>query len=543
MTAMNDWDEEPAELAAESFETAKPVAIPRVPEFELTTDPESYILACCLLDDGASFDFAMEAGLAPHDFKDRRHQVIYAALKELESSQAPLALDTLVPQLNGRLEEAGGIQFLMDLSDPLKIGTTSRARFHIMAMEARARKAREIKRLKEQLQKVESEGFIGPAPTPRGVVRPITSYAYPAEDDPNTLLGNDDYLGRGGGFLFVSHAGAGKSSWIMDACMMWAIGKVWMGIKCNGALKSLIIQAEDSDRYIGKIFASFAHVNKLTADELSLLTKNCIIVRLKGVSGDRFFTELEKLVAEHTPDLVIINPVYLYADGDISRSEFAQPFLVGLDRVNKAEKFAYILIHHTGKPAKGKDGKRAELDDWESAYMGFGSSYFANWPRCTALLEPIPGQQGRYLIKLGKGGLNAGITKEIEQVAGTRLEPATRIAIKHSTERMPVNGKEKPVYYWEMDELQEKEPDQGKAGRPQKYTYTQIRESIPKTRAEAATQKVILKYATDLCGIKETALRELLNQEVGLGNINVIKAVSGFLYYSSSATEDWSASK
>ncbi len=314
------------------------------------------------------------------------------------------------------------------------------------------------------------EGVQSPAqPNP---VRAITSFAYPAEDDPNILLGADDYLGRGGGLLFVSHAGAGKSSWAMDACMMWALGRAWMGIKCHQPRKTLIIQAEDSDRYIGKIFASFAHVNKLTPADLELLAKNCVIIRLKGVSGPVFFTELKRLTTEHQPDLVVINPIYLYAEGDITRSEFAQPFLLGLDAVNKAEKFAYILIHHTGKPqAKGKDGKRAEVEDWESAYMGFGSSYLANWPRCSILLEPVSGHIGRFTLKLGKGGLNAGITKEVEQGAGFRLEPTTRIHIRHADEMMPVNGKEKRVYYWQVDDEPpcESPSEKSPAGRKRKY--------------------------------------------------------------------------
>lgn len=525
-------DEENFDSAPESFETAHPVAVPR-PAFELTSDPESYIISCCLLDEGKSFELAMEAGIRPQDFKDRRHQVIYGALKELENAEAPIALDTLVPQLNGRLESAGGIQYLLALTNWEAVGTTTRASYHINALAQAAAKAREIKRLKEQLQRVEERGVtVGPV-QPKAAVRPITSYAYPSEDDPNTLLGNDDYLGRGGGLLFVSHAGAGKSSWIMDACMMWAIGRAWMGIKCNGALKSLIIQAEDSDRYIGKIFASFAHVNQLTPDQLALLTKNCIIVRLKGVSGAAFERVLAELVAEHTPDLVIINPVYLYADGDISRSEFAQPFLVGLDRVNKEEKFAYILIHHTGKPAK-KDAKQKELDDWESAYMGFGSSYFANWPRCTALLEPTAGANGRFQIKLGKGGLNAGITRQVQQGAGTRQEPVTRIAIKHSTERMDVSGKSKPVYYWEMDsDAPEVAPTQSgpKSGRPQKYTFSQIADVFPAPNEPGRTFPVLLSYARSKIGIGETAMRNLVNDAVRDGQVRLSKVQGGYVHH------------
>lgn len=376
--------------------------------------------------------------------------------------------------------------------------------------------------------------FVEPAGLPAKVVgvkaRPITSYAYPQDDDPNMLLGSDDYLGRGGGLLFVSHAGAGKSSWAMDACMMWALGRAWMQIKSHLPRKVLIIQAEDSDRYIGKIFTSFAHVNGLTPEDIKLLEANCVIVRLKGVSGPAFFTALTALAAEHQPDLIVINPIYLYAEGDITRSEFAQPFLLGLDAVNRAEKWAYILIHHTGKPtAKGNNGKRAEVEDWESAYMGFGSSYLANWPRATILLEPVPGNPGHYQIKLGKGGFNAGVTKEVEQGVGVRYEPTTRIAIRHSTQRMPINGKDRPVYYWEMDDTPLPQ-DVGKAGRPPKYTFSQFTRVWVDNGNKPLTKGTAHRYASEILPIKETAFREMLAKAVEDGELVRTPTSAGYTY-------------
>jgi hypothetical protein len=360
------------------------------------------------------------------------------------------------------------------------------------------------------------------APKPVATARPITSYAYPSDDDPNMLLGSEDYLGRGGGLLFVSHAGAGKSSWAMDACMMWALGRAWMQINSHQPRKTLIVQAEDSDRYIGKIFASFAHVNKLTPADLELLAKNCVIVRLKGVSGAAFFAALTALVEQHQPDLVVINPIYLYAEGDITRSEYAQPFLLGLDAVNKAEKFAYILIHHTGKPqAKGNNGKRAEVEDWESAYMGFGSSYLANWPRATVLLEPVSGNPGHYQIKLGKGGFNAGVTKQVEQGAGFRTEPVTRIAVKHSTERMLVNGKERPVFYWEVDNdaPEQAESTKPKGGRPPKYSLDTFMRFIPVSKADALPAPQIWRNMAGASGIPSSSFSDLLLRGANAGEI------------------------
>lgn len=545
MTGLDLDDFEPA--APESFEMAKPVkanrAAPAQKQMPASEEAESYVIACCLLDEGASLDRASTA-LTPVSFYWPLHSTIFAALTNLRQQSKSIGLETLGVELAKEptlFKEIGGWGRLMQF----KADTTAHAgtmiaqvaelarRRHLIQSSARIQELAYAGTGAEELEALAAQDFRAPTSRLSPKPRPISSFAYPHEDDPNTILGSDDYLGRGGGLLFISHAGAGKSSWIMDACMMWALGQAWMGIKCGGVpRKSLIIQAEDSDRYIGKIFASFAHVNKLTPEQTDLLAKNCLIVRLKGVSGPAFFAELKSLAQKHQPDLVVINPIYLYAEGDITRSEFAQPFLVGLDEANKDEKFAYLLIHHTGKPAaKGKDGKRPELEDWESAYMGFGSSYLANWPRCTALLEPVAGHMGKYQIKLGKGGLNAGVTKEVPQGAGTRTEPSTRISIKHSTERMPVNGKDKPVYYWEIDTDAPKLAEANKGGKEKVFHFEMFTSFIPRAEAQAMSVAALYRYAQDKQDIGETTFKQLIRDAVRDGEIEQVKKGVGFAYY------------
>ncbi len=376
------------------------------------------------------------------------------------------------------------------------------------------------------------------APTEsRFIAHPIADFGYPDGDDPSVLIGADDYLGRGGGMLFVSHAGAGKSSFTYDMMMAYAIGRPWMGIRCNGPLKSLIIQAEDSDRYVGKIAASFDHAMSLTAEERVLLRKNCVTVRMKGISGPKFFEELRLLTTAHQPDLVVINPIYIYAEGDISRSEFAQPFLLGLDAVNRDEKFGYILVHHTGKPAaRNLKGDRPDLDDWETVYMGFGSSYLANWPRCSALLEPVPKTPGRYNLKLGKAGINAGVTRQVEQGVTMRHEPVTRIAIKHCTDRLLVNGVSRPVIFWQpdTDAPAATSSSQRNAGAPTKFSFADYITCVPATAAEALSHKDIFQRAQARGEekISDSSFRRMFKQAEDAGQITCIdKGRGGFRYH------------
>lgn len=445
----------------------------RVPPF--SEEAEKYLISCCLIDGKETIERCLAEGISSDSFYSPVTRILFEVSTDIHKRGQLVTLEILLEELRSKrlLEPAGGIPMILEVSSA--IPTTVHAGYFI-------EKVKELQTLRDFIRTgsnivEECYGFTGglrefseqietkwadllhkthdaglPAATP------ITEFNYPATDDPNVLLGADDYLGRGGGMLFVSHGGAGKSSFIMDSAITWGLGDPFVGIRSNGALRTLIIQAEDSARYTGKVIQSYIHKRKLNADQVEIIRKNVFVVRLRGVTGAAFFRVLAQLTAKIMPDLVIINPVYLYAEGDISRPEFAQPFLVGLDAVNRDERFGYILVHHTGKPTQRKNnGQRAELQDWETIYMGFGSSYFANWPRCSALLEPRGDEPGKFWLRLGKAGVNAGVVREVEAGVGVRYEPVTKIALRHSRDTMEVNGRDRPVIFWEPDEEAQKE--------------------------------------------------------------------------------------
>jgi len=511
-----------------------PISIGREPPHSI--DAEKSLLSCCFVAPAAMEQVSLS--ISAHSFFLPAHRTIFATMLDLVKKGKPVEVSIVadVLQTQGRLKQVGGVQYLLEVSNSAATtGQTGHFIDRVRSLEVRreilgAGMALAERALDDAVDPVELEarvagiGMIASDGESLDDGEPITDFSYPEGDDPNILLGSDDYLGRGGGMLLVSHAGAGKSSFVMDAVMTWALGLPWMGIRSNGALKTLVIQCEDSRRYVGKVYASFATVNKLSDAQAAQLKANCIIVRLRGVSGARFLSRLRQLVAKHNPDLVVINPLYLYAEGDIARSEFAQPFLVELDAVNKDEKFGYIIVHHTGKPiAKDNKGQRAELDDWETAYMGFGSSYLANWPRCSALIEPRQGQPGKYWLKLGKAGVNAGVVKEVEHQASKRLEPVTKIAMRHSAERMTVNGRERAVIYWEPDEDSGSPPANAsaekKAGRPIKYEFSSFRPAFPSGEANRKTYQPIYRAAIGCLEIPKSSFNSLLVRWKEVGEI------------------------
>lgn len=516
-------------------------------ELPHSLEAEEALIGSCLVDGAEVIGKCLKVRVGPESFHDPKHAIIFECLIDLYHRNAKI-IDTsvLAEELKTRkqIDQVGGYAFISQVSS--RIPTTAQAEFFIEKVREQAL-LREVinaaERAKENAYNFTGgiDDFIDETTSRLASVvnnarrahaeasRPITSFSYPVDDDPNVLLGSDDYLGRGGGMLFVSHAGAGKSSFIMDACMSWAIGDPWMGIKCNGPLKSLIIQAEDSDRYIGKVVESFAFAKNLTPERHKQLSENVIVVRMKGTRGTDFFSRVSGLVAKHRPDLVVINPLYLYAEGNISDANDAGAFLTELDRLNRDQCFGWVLIHHSGKPQqKSPNGKRAELDDWETIYMGFGSSYLANWPRCSALLEPVPKENGKFWLKLGKGGSNAGVVRQIPQGTGFRLEAVTRIAIKHSTQKMPVGGRDRQVIFWELDAErsdQSTQTDGGTAartGRPAKYFF---RDYLGKFRLVCAGHEKRLNFsalwreAHQVDGISQTQFRTVLRTALEDGDL------------------------
>lgn len=520
----------------------------RAPASQPDSEAETMLVAALMIDCGIILPRVRAAGITRAAFTTAALGDVFGAICGLHDAGESVDASTVTESLivSKDLARLGGYPFITQITTAQP--TTAQASFWIERVRERHLLRQIIDGAKRTLesaanftaggiddlvadQRARLERIADSSSAAVVQPRPITSFSYPDGDDPNVLLGSDDYLGRGGGFLFVSHAGAGKSSWILDACMSWALARPWMGIRSNGPLRSLIIQAEDSDRYVGKLRASFEHMNKTTAEESVQLGRNCVIVRLKGISGDAFFSRLRQLTAKYTPDLVVINPIYLYAEGDISRSEFCQPFLVGLDAVNREEKWAYILVHHTGKPqSKDKNGTRAKVEDWESVYMGFGSSYLANWPRCSALLEPVADRAGAFTIKLGKGGLNAGVTKKVEAGAGFRDEPTTRIAIKHSQAKMSVGGKDRPVYYWECDT--EPPPAETKSTKSQPaYDLAPLMQFIPAPGMKPIAISSLHRYANDLRPIAAKDFKAALTSAVEDGRLErVLDPAVGICY-------------
>ncbi len=220
-----------------------------------------------------------------------------------------------------------------------------------------------------------------------------------SNDDPNTLLGNR-FLCRGGGLLFVGSTGIGKSTATMQMGICFSVGRECFGIKPHGLLKILYIQAENDQGDLCEMRDGVLAHLKLTEEELQTLKKNFTCVFESSRTGVEFITQLELLLKEHSPDLLILDPALSYIGGNANEQETVGGFLRNkLNPLLQQYNCAVLIVHHTNKPnAKGDDSKKLAND---YAYLGTGSAEWANWARAVLILS-AKDDNGLRELRIGK---------------------------------------------------------------------------------------------------------------------------------------------
>lgn len=321
--------------------------------------------------------------------------------------------------------------------------------------------------------------------------KPSSFHLLPATDS-SVLLGNR-YLNRGDGLVISGQSGCGKSSMQMQMAERWALGQDFFGIRPPVPLSSLIIQSEDSDGDIAEVLASQHHVRQHTPDQIAQLDQRIRIVTDRTNRGIRFIASLKAHIAEFKPDLVWINPLQAFIDGDVTASKDIGQFLrEGLNGLNEPASFGYVLIHHTTKPATGKD--RHERLWHEQMYDMAGGAEIINWARAIISIKPMD-NPGEYTLRLAKRGRRAGVVKMVEQGVGLRPEPVTEIGVKHSTGKLSTG---QPIIFWEPMDITPTEEAKSPAGRRQKYVATDFSVIWPVGQSKAMGFRALHRYAVEI---------------------------------------------
>ena len=228
----------------------------------------------------------------------------------------------------------------------------------------------------------------------------------PPKEDPNELL-KHRYLCRGGGLLVVGPTGIGKSTMAMQAALCWAIGREFFGILPARPLRSLLIQSENDHGDLAEMRDGVLAGLGFADDERATACASMLVATEDIRTGQDFCDEvLAPLLEAHKPDLLWIDPALAYLGGESNSQEDVGGFLRnGINPLVHRHHCGVVVLHHTNKPPSG-----SEKPDWQGsdyAYLGSGSSEWANWPRAVLALRSI-GSHEIFELRAGKRGSRLG---------------------------------------------------------------------------------------------------------------------------------------
>ena len=245
--------------------------------------------------------------------------------------------------------------------------------------------------------------------------RTLADFPAPVPEDENPrALFKGGWLRKGGGALFVSVSGAGKSVAATQFAACFALGRPWMGIEPLRPLRVAVYQWEDDADEVadfrenirrGLLAAGWTHEE--VARALARITYHDVT----GLVGDSFLAYLVYAQGRDMADLLILNPLQSFAGCDLTKNnELSKLLRADLDPIlrNPDAPCGCIVVHHTNKvPTNGKE-RRDWLGDNSAAYAGAGGAELVNWARAVLTLRPHESASGYYDLVAAKRGKRLG---------------------------------------------------------------------------------------------------------------------------------------
>ena len=214
----------------------------------------------------------------------------------------------------------------------------------------------------------------------------------PENEDADALIKNYT-LAKGEGIIIAAEPGAGKSTLVTQLALCAAAGKPFFGFEFARPLKVFYLQTELQDRKLHLAMKSQTNAFR----EKFGWTPEDVDRAIQGVTYDSMMvgnvckdltSYILKVFAEFPFDLLIIDPLATFADGDLSMQSEARKFfyeelnaLMGgrnYTANGSPVKFGTIVTAHMGKPRRDRNG-HAESRHGQFSTAG---SYIINaWAR------------------------------------------------------------------------------------------------------------------------------------------------------------------
>jgi hypothetical protein len=233
----------------------------------------------------------------------------------------------------------------------------------------------------------------------------------PQEHRDNLL--NNYFLERSSTVAIVGGTGAGKSVAACQIASHLAIGKPTLGLVGNGILRVLYLQCEDTKQDLAWQWNGVQQY--FTKEEKALAEENCVIVRLRGYSGDKFLEVADYYCNEFKPDIVVVNPILKFFDGNPNDNSEVNMFCGALDSLIQRYDCGMIWLCH---PAKPNDKNKAT----EASYSILGAQAWGSHVRSTILLRQSA-IEGYFTMTQGKRTAQLGWSHKVLSRSSDPLKP------------------------------------------------------------------------------------------------------------------------
>jgi len=171
--------------------------------------------------------------------------------------------------------------------------------------------------------------------------------------------------------LLIGKPKIGKSNWLGGFAAAATTGQPFMGMPFTKPCKVMWLQAEIIQEFLKNRIDMYYEPYSHDPDLMALGHANLIPTgRLrKNLMRDKDINAIAESIDYHQPDIVMIDPIINFFDGEENSNQEIHALLSRVDRLIELFGVAVIIAHHTGK-------ERADDASFMSAR---GGSAFAGW--------------------------------------------------------------------------------------------------------------------------------------------------------------------
>lgn len=221
------------------------------------------------------------------------------------------------------------------------------------------------------------------ASTPSRLEVPSFSPSHLFDPPPLAPVLIDGLLRKGHKALLTSQSKAGKTWLTLSLAVSVAMGREWLGFKCNPG-RVLFVNPELDPPSAVKRLVNVAKAMELSEDELHTLDNRFTWWHLRGcgASAEAIFSKLTEMAKGAGFALIVLDSVFKLFDGDENRAQDVKTLWSQIDVLTRKSGAAMVASHHHSKGAKG---------DVSAIDRGSGSGVWQRDPDlCLDMVEVFP---------------------------------------------------------------------------------------------------------------------------------------------------------